>query len=229
MQPSGADGKLGSPVKLCLFDLDNTLIDGDSDLLWSELLARDGALDVEPVRRWHLDYHRGTLDIEAFLAVQLAPLAREPEDRLAAWRDEFLAEYVRPRIKPRAREAVARHAALGHELVLITATNAFLAEPIARELAIPHLLATEPERVDGRATGRVDGVPCYRDGKIAHLERWLAARGVALPDVGESWFYSDSHNDVPLLLVVDHPVAVDPDERLAERARREGWRVERWR
>jgi HAD superfamily hydrolase (TIGR01490 family) len=212
-------------MDLALFDLDNTLLDGDSDLLWSELLAEEGALDVEPVRRWHADYHAGTLDIDAFLRFQLEPLRREPIERLLAWRERFVAERVRPRLGTAARALVREHEGLGHTLALITATNAFLTEPIARELAIPHLIATRPEVVEGRYTGEVEGSPCFREGKVLHLERWLAERGGGRSQLRESWFYSDSHNDLPLLSAVDHPVAVDPDPRLAARAHELGWTV----
>jgi HAD superfamily hydrolase (TIGR01490 family) len=212
-------------VQLALFDLDNTLLDGDSDIEWSELLARFGAMDVARTRAYHRHYDAGTLDIDEFLRFQLAPLAREPMERLLAWRVQYMSEYVLPRLTLAARAIVSEHARAGHELVLITATNRFITEPIARELGIPHLVATELEMDGGRFTGRVAGRPCYREGKIARIYDWLAARGLAWGDVRESWFYSDSHNDLPLLLVVDHPVVVNGDERLSERARSAGWRT----
>lgn len=216
-------------LHLALFDLDNTLLDGDSDLEWGELLAESGAMDVERMRAYHDDYHAGSLDIDAFLHFQLEPLAREPIERLLAWRERFVSERIRPRILRGARDLVAQHANANHELALITATNAFLTAPIARELCIPNLIATEPEMRAGRFTGRVSGPPCYREGKIAKLEAWLATRGLRLSDVRESWFYSDSHNDIPLLLRVDHPIAIDPDSALADLALREGWKILRWR
>ncbi|MBL8862919.1 MAG: HAD family phosphatase [Planctomycetes bacterium] len=212
-------------LRLALFDLDRTLLDGDSDLLWSEVLGARGVLDVERVRAFHREYHAGTLDIDAFLAFQLAPLAREDRGRLDAWRTEWLQHRVLPRIPSAARQLVADHAARGHEVALITATNAWLTAPIAAELAIPHLIATEPERSAGRFTGRVQGVPCFRAGKITRLVQWLADRGLAWSDVVESWFYSDSHNDLPLLEHVRHPVAVNADPLLAAHARRRGWRL----
>lgn len=212
-------------MRLALFDLDNTLLQGDSDLLWGELLARSGAMDVERTRQYHVQYHEGTLDIDEFLRFQLEPLAREPRARLERWRSEFIATLVRPRLSFAARALVERHRDQGHELAIVTATNRFITEPIARELDIPNLLATEPEEVAGRFTGHVAGVPCYRAGKIERVAEWLASRGLARTDIVESWFYSDSHNDLPLLGVVDHPVAVDPCPRLRAHAHQSGWPV----
>jgi HAD superfamily hydrolase (TIGR01490 family) len=212
-------------LRLALFDLDRTLLDGDSDLLWSEALGERGVLDVERVRAFHREYHAGTLDIQAFLAFQLAPLAGESREDLLGWREDWLARCIRPRISDAARALVRWHAGQGHELALVTATNAWLTAPIARELEIPHLIATEPER-DGKAfTGRVVGVPCFRAGKIERLQAWLAGRGQSWSDVAESWFYSDSHNDLPLLEHVANPVAVNADARLRAHATARGWPI----
>lgn len=212
-------------LRLALFDLDRTLLDGDSDLLWSEVLGAHGVLDVERVRAFHRDYHDGTLDIDAFLDFQLAPLVREEGAALLAWREEWLATCIRPRISGAACALVREHGERGHEIALITATNTWLTAPIARELGIPNLIATEPEHDAGRFTGRVAGVPCFRAGKITRLVEWLAERGLAWGDVTESWFYSDSHNDLPLLEKVANPVAVNPDPRLRAHAAARGWRV----
>ncbi len=212
-------------LHLALFDLDRTLLDGDSDLLWSEALGERGVLDVERVREFHREYHAGTLDIHAFLAFQLAPLAREARVDLLDWREEWLESCIRPRISTAARELVRDHVARGHEVALITATNAWLTAPIARELGIPNLIATEPERYGKAFTGRVVGVPCFRAGKIERLIAWLAARGLVWSDVGESWFYSDSHNDLPLLEHVANPVAVNADARLRAHATERGWPI----
>jgi HAD superfamily hydrolase (TIGR01490 family) len=214
-----------SGVRLALFDLDHTLLEGDSDLEWGELLAERGLADAAQVRRFLEQYHAGTLMIEELLRFQIEPLARHPMASLEAWRAEFLERRIRPRLGTAGRELVARHAALGHELALVTATNRFLAEPIAAELGVPHVIATEPERQNGRFTGRWLEPPCFREGKLAALDRWLAARGLAWENVEESWFYSDSHNDLPLLERVDYPVAVRPDAVLLEHARSLGWLV----
>lgn len=212
-------------LRLALFDLDRTLLDGDSDLLWSEVLGARGILDVERVRAFHREYHAGTLDIHAFLTFQLAPLAREERDALLRWRDEWLRACIVPRISSAARELVREHAERGHEIALITATNTWLTAPIARELGIPNLIATEPERDADRFTGRVAGVPCFRAGKITRLVEWLGQRGLSWGDVTESWFYSDSHNDLPLLEKVANPVAVNADPRLRAHAAARGWRI----
>ena len=212
---------------LALFDLDNTLLDGDSDLEWGELLAESGAMDVERTRAFHADYHAGTLDIDAFLRFQLEPLAREPMERLCAWRTEFIERRIKPKLSLAARELVREHARLGHDLALITATNAFITAPIAHELGIPHLIATRPEMCNGRFTGRVEGLPCFREGKLRRLEEWLRERRLRTSDVREIWFYSDSHNDLPLLSAVQHPIAVDPDEKLRAHAERMGWPIVR--
>ena len=193
------------------------------------MLAREGAMDHARNLAFHADYRAGTLDIDAFLRFQLEPLSREPMERLLAWRERYVAELVRPRLRPQGRALLRDHESRGHEIVLVTATNRFLVEPIARALGIPHLLCTRPETSDGRFTGRVDGVPCFREGKVAHLEEWLRTRGLRRSEVEGSWFYTDSRNDLPLLSAVDHPVAVDPDPGLRARAEREGWPILRWR
>lgn len=220
MQPS---------MRLALFDLDNTLLDADSDLEWGELLAAEGAMDRERTREYHAQYHAGALDIDAFLRFQLAPLAKEPMERLLAWRERFVAQRIEPRLSPLGRARVRDHAARGHEIALITATNHFLTEPIARELGIRNLLATRPELLHGRFTGRIDGVPCYREGKVHHLDAWLSTRSLRFENVRESWFYSDSHNDLPLLARVDHPIAIDPDSTLRAHALEHDWPIETWR
>ncbi|MDZ4772274.1 MAG: HAD family phosphatase [Planctomycetota bacterium] len=212
-------------MRLALFDLDNTLLDGDSDIEWSELLARHGAMDAARTRAFHVEYHRGTLDIDAFLRFQLEPLAREPMQRLLEWRREFLGHYIRPRISQAARDLVREHESAGHETVMITATNRFIVEPIAEEFGIRHLIATEPEIVGGCFTGRVAGVPCFREGKVTRFDEWLHARGRVFADAREVWFYSDSHNDLPLLSQATHPVCVGPDPKLAAHAVKHGWPI----
>ena len=213
-------------MTLAVFDLDNTLLRGDSDRAWGEFLAGKDAVDGEAYRvaneRYYAQYVAGTLDIHEFLAFALKPLTRHDRATLDAWHHEFMENCVRPMITPAARALVEDHRARGHRLVVITATNRFVTAPIAAEFGIPHLIATEPEERDGRYTGRVAGVPCYREGKVTRLHAWLAAHGETLAG---SWFYSDSHNDLPLLGLVDHPVAVNPDEPLRAEAQRRGWRI----
>ena len=215
-----------APVTLAIFDLDNTLLRGDSDYQWGQFLIAKGAVDAERVAaehdRYYAQYLEGTLDIQEFLAFQLRPLAEHDRATLEAWREEFVRDFIRPLVTDEARALVADHRRRGHRPLIITATNRFITAPIAALFGIADLLATEPETRDGRFTGRVAGVPCYREGKVARLEAWLAETGESLAG---SWFYSDSHNDLPLLERVDHPVAVNPDPTLAAEARRRGWDV----
>jgi len=213
--------------RLVLFDLDNTLLAGDSDFEWAQFLIEQGVVDREVYEAHNLnflrEYQAGTLDIHSFLDFQLKPLSRHPRTQLADWHREFMKQKIRPLIRSTARALVERHR--GDLRVVITATNSFVTEPIAREFGIAELIATDPEEQDGEFTGKVRGTPCFREGKVTRLEAWLAQRGGALADYSESWFYSDSHNDLPLLERVSHPVAVDPDAALRARAERGGWPI----
>ncbi len=213
-------------MTLAIFDLDNTLLRGDSDHAWGEFLVGKDVVDGEAYRvaneRYYAQYVAGTLDIHEFLTFALKPLARHDRATLDAWHREFMQARVRPMIAPAARALVEDHRARGHRPLVITATNRFVTAPIAAEFGIPDLIATDPEERGGRYTGRVAGVPCYREGKVTRLKRWLAANGETLAG---SWFYSDSHNDLPLLQLVDHAVAVNPDEPLRAEAQRHGWRI----
>lgn len=212
--------------KLALFDLDHTLIDGDSDVSWAQFLIEEGVLHPEEYHAknlWFAErYKDGTLDIHEFLDFQLAPIARRPRSQLDAWHQQFMRRKIRPIIHARTAELIAEHA--GALQALVTATNRFITAPIAAELGIPHLIATDIEEVDGEFTGRPRGVPSFREGKVARVEEFLAARGTGLADY-ESWFYSDSLNDLPLLERVDHPVAVDPDATLRAKAQERGWEI----
>ena len=214
-------------MELAIFDLDNTLIAGDSDYLWGRFLAREGVVDPDRYerenQRFYDQYRAGTLDIFEFLRFSLEPLARLPRATLEALRERFLREAIEPILLPRAQALVESHRAAGRLPVVITATNRFVTEPIVRRYGIDVLLATEPA-VDeaGRFTGEVAGTPCFQEGKVARLEAWLAEKGL---DLAGSWFYSDSHNDLPLLERVENPVAVDPDTRLRALAEDRGWPV----
>ncbi len=214
-------------MTLAIFDLDNTLLRGDSDHAWGEYLvehkAVDGAQFMRDNDRYYQAYLDGTLDIFEFLEQhQLKPLARIDRALLERWRMDFLRTKILPLIVPAARALVESHREQGHTLLIITATNSFITTPIAAEFGIDHLIATEPEENGGRFTGRVRGVPSYREGKVTRLHGWLADHH---KDLSDSWFYSDSHNDLPLLELVDHPVAVNPDTVLASHARVRGWPV----
>jgi HAD superfamily hydrolase (TIGR01490 family) len=214
---------------LALFDLDNTLLACDSDYEWGQFLVDSGVLERAEYEAqnaaFYEQYKAGTLDIHEFLGFALRPLAEHAPEDLARWHTAFMSARIRPAISQAARALVRRHLDAGDLCAVVTATNSFVTGPIARELGVPHLVATEPERVAGRFTGRVAGIPCFKDGKIARVQAWLAGEGRALKDFARSAFYSDSHNDLPLLERVTRPVAVDPDEVLAAEARRRGWPV----
>lgn len=213
-------------MSLVLFDLDNTLIAGDSDHLWGEFMVQRGLVDAATYRarndEFYLAYQRGELDIEAYLNFSLEPLARYSLDQLDELHQEFLAEMIQPLRLPAAEALIAEHKAAGNLVAIITSTNRFITQPIANLLQVEHLLATELEMVDTRYSGRIVGRPCYRDGKIDHLERWLKDNPHSMED---AYFYSDSINDLPLLAQVDNPVAVDPDAELEAHARSQGWSV----
>jgi HAD superfamily hydrolase (TIGR01490 family) len=216
----------GNRVQLAIFDLDNTLLNGDSDYLWGKFLAEQGIVDGEfyekENQRFYEEYKAGQLDIFEFLAFSLKPLTEHPPDVLAALHREFMQDCIQPIITPAARKLLAQHRDSGDVLLIITATNRFITAPIAEELGVSHLLATDPEMHNGRYTGRVAGTPCFREGKVERLLAWLKQTGYNL---AESWFYSDSHNDLPLLEMVSHPVAVDPDETLTDHAAARGWPI----
>ena len=214
-------------MNLALFDLDNTLLSGDSDFEWAQFLIEQGVLDREVYAArndaFFEQYRNGTLDIHEFLDFQLKPLARHPRRVLDAWHRRFMQQKILPIVRPRAQELVARHHA--DLRVIITSTNSFVTAPIAREFGIDHLLATEPAHAGGEFTGEVAGTPCFREGKVKRLEDWLAGRGQPLEAFAQSWFYSDSLNDLALLSRVTHPVAVDPDDTLRAHAEKCGWRI----
>ena len=213
-------------MSLAIFDLDNTLLSIDSDHAWGEFLVEQGAVDPVAYReaneRFLADYNAGTLDMAAFLEMALKPLAENTPEQLAAWHQQFIARKIEPHILPKAEELLARHRTKGDTLLIITATNRFITGPIAERLGVDNLIAVEPEMVDGRYTGRVDGVPSYREGKVIRLQAWLEAQDLTMDG---AWFYSDSHNDLPLLEKVDHPVAVDPDDTLRKVAEERNWRI----
>jgi HAD superfamily hydrolase (TIGR01490 family) len=216
-------------MRLALFDLDNTLLAGDSDYEWGQFLVDRGVLERQTYeaqnRAYFEQYVAGTLDIHEYLGFALRPLAQHSEQDLARWHAEFMQSRILPMVSAAARGLVRRHLDRGDLCAVITATNSFVTAPIAREFGVSHLIATEPESRDGRFTGRVAGTPCFREGKVRRLDEWLAAQGRALGAFEESCFYSDSHNDLPLLERVSRPVAVDPDDELLRRARQRNWEV----
>ena len=213
-------------MSLAIFDLDNTLLSIDSDHAWGEFLLEQGAVDPVAYReaneRFMADYNAGTLDMAAFLEMALKPLADNSPEQLSAWHQQFMASKIEPNILPKAEELLARHRTKGDTLLIITATNRFITAPIAERLGVDHLIAVNPEVEQGRYTGRVSGTLSYREGKVTRLEQWLKDQDLSMEG---AWFYSDSHNDLPLLEIVEHPVAVDPDDTLRDVAEERQWRI----
>lgn len=213
-------------MTLAIFDLDNTLIADDSDYLWGQFLVDQGIVDrtiYEQINaQFYEDYQQGTLDMVAFLRFALKPLADHPIEQLYAWREQFLADVIPPILLKAAAELVEKHRALGHTLLVITATNRFITAPIVEMYGIENLIATTPELLNGQYTGETVGVPCFQAGKVTLLNEWLAKTGESLKG---SYFYSDSHNDLPLLKLVDNPIAVNPDEKLRHFAEAQGWEI----
>jgi len=216
-----------NPSVLALFDLDHTLLPHDTDEQWMAFLLDRGKLDRVLFEAANLDlaqrYQRGEAEALEYTEFYLSTLVPFEAGELAALHAQFMAERIVPAIPDAARALIAKHRDLGHLLILTTATSRYLSAPIARELGFEHHIATEPEMKEGRFTGRVAGTPNMREGKIERLLEWLAGGGLNLSDFRESWFYSDSNNDLPLLSHVTHPVAVNADAVLAAHARCEGW------
>ena len=213
-------------MTLALFDLDNTLLSCDSDYEWGRFLV-DKQL-VDPVAyeaandRFYEQHKQGTLDIYEFSAFSFHPLTQHSMDELAELHAEFMQTVIRPQMGSPARALLDQHREQDHVLLVITATNSFITRPIVQAFGIPHLLATEPKVVDGRYTTEIEGIPCFQEGKVRRLGQWLGQNSETLEG---SYFYTDSINDLPLLELVDHPVAVDPDERLQDMATRRGWKI----
>jgi HAD superfamily hydrolase (TIGR01490 family) len=216
-------------MNLALFDLDNTLLAGDSDFEWAQFLISKGVLDREvheaKNQEFYDAYKAGTLDIHAFLEFQLAPLARHDRAELDDWHREFMETHIRPVIGVAARTLVEQHLAAGDLCAIVTATNSFVTGPICREFGISHLIATIPACENGHFTGVPRGLPAFREGKIERVEAWLEALGLWWSSFEQSSFYSDSLNDLPLLAKVSHPVAVDPDDTLRAHASQRGWPI----
>ena len=209
-----------------LYDLDHTLIGCDSDHEWGAFLADSGAVDAAGYRArnqaFYDDYRAGALDARAYLEFALAPLAALEPARLEELRTRFLATRIRGALRPKAQRLLAADRAAGRRQLIVTSTNAFVAAPIAELLGVPELIAPTPEMRHGRCTGRLADGPCFGADKPRRVRAWAARAGVAL---GETWGYSDSFNDLPLLEFVDHPAAVDPDPALRRHAERRGWPV----
>lgn len=213
-------------MALGIFDLDNTLLAGDSDYLWGQFLIQQQLVDSDwyeqENRRFYEEYKQGELDINEFLTFSLQPLTTMSMQRLDELHQQFMAESIEPIVLTKAEALLARHRQAGDFLLIITATNRFVTEPIAERFGVDDLLATDAEIVNGRYSGKASGIPCFQEGKVKRLNSWLAQ---TKHNMEGSWFYSDSHNDLPLLEAVEHPVAVDPDDTLAQHAEMRGWPV----
>ena len=218
-------------MSLAIFDLDNTLIGGDSDYLWGEFLCDEGIIsDRQSFEKkndyFYQQYELGSLDIYAWAEFSFEILSHYSINELEAFHLKFMAQKIEPIFLQKAQDCINNHKENGDTVLVITASNTFVTAPIVKRYGINHLLATEPEIVSGRYTGKVSGIPCFKSGKIENLMPWLERNGVSLKD---STFYSDSHNDLPLLELVDNPVAVNADKILAKIAQTKGWDILNWR
>ncbi len=213
-------------MDLAIFDLDNTLLAGDSDYLWGRFLGENGYVDTEAHQkendRYYDEYLKGKLDINEFLEFQFRPLSENDMKTILAWRECFINTKICPAMLPKAIDLIENHRNIGHELLIITATNSFITAPIAELFNIKHLIAAEPELVNGQYTGKLSGTPSFAEGKVTRYEQWLQENNF---EAGISWFYSDSHNDIPLFNKVTHPIAVDPDDALKAEAEKRDWSV----
>lgn len=214
-------------MNLALFDLDHTLLPIDSDFEWGQFLCRVGAVDTAAFERRNKDfygqYEAGTLDAVEYLEFALGTLATIDPERLAALQQQFMAEVIEPNIRPAARALLQKHLDAGDLVAIVTATNHFVTAPIAKAFGIEQLIAAMPEVVDGRITGRLGGTPTQGEGKIVHTKAWLEQMGKTLDHFDAVYFYSDSHNDLPLMSIVTHPVATNPNAALTTHATAQGW------
>lgn len=213
-------------MALALFDLDNTLLGDDSDHLWGEFLVQNELVPSAEFKQrndlFYNDYIAGNLDVFAYLEFVLGPIAERTEAELAELHSRFMADYIEPIILPASIKLIEKHRQAGDTLVIITATNDFITTPIAERLGIETLICSRGEKTGGRYTGKITGTPCFREGKITNLNQWLASHP---NDLSQAFFYSDSHNDLPLLAAVGQPVAVDPDDTLRAHALKTGWPI----
>lgn len=212
-------------MALALFDLDETLLAGDSDYLWGQFLVKQGAVDGEAYERtnreFYEQYKRGTLDIYEFSRFAFKPLSEHPIETLNQWRTEFLEEKIKPIMTKKGLERLDKHRMDGDHLIIVTATNSFITQPIAKLYDVHQLIATQPEIIDGKYTGELAS-PCFAHHKLDRLNEWLDSSGLNLQG---SFGYSDSHNDIPLLNAVQHPHAVDPDDSLRDHAKNNDWKI----
>ena len=214
-------------MALAIFDLDNTLLDGDSDHAFGEFLVKKNLVSKEEFKKandyFYEQYKLGKLDIYEYIDFALKPLTEHSLDALADLHQEFMTEFIMDKILDKGRKLLAQHRANGDFLLIITATNSYVTHPIAKELGVDDILSTDAEIIDGRYTGKISGTPCFQEGKVTRLKQWLKKH----PEhsLNRSYFYSDSHNDLPLLKQAEIPVAVDADEILTTEAKKNGWQI----
>lgn len=217
-----------SSVKLALFDLDNTLLEGDSDHAWGEFLINKNLVEEQAHRAkndyFYDQYKQGALDIHGYVAFTLEPVMQLDSNQRAQLLAEFMEQSVEPIVLNKGRELVRSHLEAGDFCIIITATNEFISAPIARLFDIDLLIATELQINDDKYNGKISGTPCYQDGKVSKLNAWINQRRENFK-LSDAVFYSDSINDLPLLQEVATPVAVDPDQRLRDKAESEGWKI----
>lgn len=213
-------------MSLAIFDLDLTLIGGDSDYQWNEFLIEKNAVDPQLYQQkftqFHEDYENGTLDLDEYFAFSLHFLTQHPQEKLLQWRGEYIETKIKPLVLDKSKEIVEQHRNKGDELIIITATNYFITQPIAELFAIEHLIAPMPEVVDNHYTGKVAGIPSFGEGKVIRLLEWMKQHP---HDLANAFFYTDSRNDLPLLEKVGHPIAVNPDSYLKQEAQKRGWEI----
>jgi HAD superfamily hydrolase (TIGR01490 family) len=216
-------------MALALFDLDKTLLGGDSDFLWGEFLSEIGAVDKNEYQirnqQFFDDYGKGQLDIEKYLSFCLEPLAKNSMSQLNEWHQQFMKEKIEPIILEKAQLVVDKHKKKGDRVIVITATNSFVTRPIVKRYGIDELLATEPEIIEGQFSGKIIDAPCFQEGKVTKLKKWLHENNESLMG---SYFYSDSFNDLPLLNLVDYPIVVNADKVLTKTALTNAWPLENW-
>jgi len=215
---------------LTFFDLDHTLLPVDSDYAWGCFMVEAGMVErdrFEPLReQFYADYLAGCLDMHAYLKEVLAPLARYTRVQLDRWHAQFMQDIIKPAIRPAALQLVHHHQTRGDLCCMITATNHFVTAPIAVAFGIEHLIAPVPVcDANGNYTGEYAGIPSYREGKVTNAYAWLASLQKTWSGFEQIYFYSDSHNDLPLLEHVTHPVATNPDDKLREMAQSRNWRI----
>lgn len=211
-------------MALAIFDLDHTLIAGDSDHAWGEYLVANELVNADFYAQkndyFYQQYQLGKLDINEYLEFALQPLAKQDMATLQTWHADFMRSKIHPMLQTKAKALLQKHRDQGDTLLIITSTNTFIAGPICELHGVHDYIGSEPEIRDGRYTGKLAGTPCYRDGKITRLNEWLAQHKVSLEG---SYGYSDSINDLPLLQAVDHPCVVDGDEEITAHATQQGW------